>query len=152
MRGWRVRARVRAVRAAARAEAAEDDAGPGWELDPDKDPLRWLPAAWDADPDLNPDTSSSLDPGHGGGGHAAPQQGASKHDRQLGSGSHDWQHVPADESGAGQNGLDRAGMAAFEVGSAASQLPASDARRQVTLHTQPCMPLQCHVQCLARQL
>lgn len=148
-----MRARVRAVCAAARNEAAEEDAGPGWELDPDYDPLRWLPAAWDADPDLNPDPISSFDPGEGGGGHAAPQQGAIERDRQLGPGSQDWQHVTADESGPGQSGLDGAGMAAFEAGNVADQQQQSarGARHQVTLHTQQCMPLQRRVHCNVRQ-
>lgn len=148
MRGWRVRARVRAVRAAARAEAAEEDAGPGWELDPDSDPLCWLPAAWDADPDLNPDPSSSLDLGEGGDGRGAPQHGASELGSQLGPGSQgmqagdgsaDWQHVPADESASSKRGLDGADMAALKAGSGEGQLPASGARHQVTLHTQQCM-------------
>ena len=118
MRGWRVRARVHAVRAAARAEAAED-AGPGWELDPDSDPLRWLPAGWDADPDPNPGTGSSLDPGEGGGVRAAPQQGASERGSQQGPGSRGmqagdgpaaWQHVPADSQlGPGSQAMQAGG-------------------------------------------
>lgn len=148
MRGWRVRARVCAVRAAARAEAAEEDASPGWELDLDTDPLRWLPAAWDADPDLTPGSSSSPDPGEGNGGHVPAQQSASERDSQLGPGSQgvhvreghvDWRHVPAAESSSSRRALDEAGRAAAAEESCADLLMGKRVQHQVSLQTQQCM-------------
>ena len=145
MRGWRVRARVRAVRAAARAEAAEEDVGLGCELGLDTDPLRWLPSAWDADPDSNPGLHLSLDAEVGGSGHAPARQSASERVSQLGPGSQgmhvgtgpaDWQRVPAAESACAERASAEAGTVAAEAGGIAGQAPARHTRHQVTLHTQ----------------